>query len=133
MQTECTIRVNTYECDPYGHVNNATYLNYLEHARYEFLRDIGFDYKDFVEKGFAVYIAKITIEYKASAWPDDEIIIRTRPLKKGAVSGVLSQELRRVSDNTWIAQAQVTWACVNAHTGKPCRLPQGFDLEGLKP
>jgi acyl-CoA thioester hydrolase len=114
-------------------VNNANYLNYLELARYEYLRDIGFDYAGFVNAGYAVYIAKITIEYKESALPDDEIVIRTKPLKKGAASGVLSQELRRSSDNAWIAQAEVTWACVNIHTRKLCKLPDGFDVEGLKP
>jgi acyl-CoA thioester hydrolase len=30
-----------YELDSYNHVNNAVYLNYFEHARWEFFRQIG--------------------------------------------------------------------------------------------
>ena len=44
--TEITVR--SYECDSYNHVNNAVYLNYLEHARMDFLHAANFDYKGIV-------------------------------------------------------------------------------------
>ena len=37
------VEVRSYELDTYNHVNNAIYLNYLEYARMEYLRRIGFD------------------------------------------------------------------------------------------
>jgi acyl-CoA thioester hydrolase len=132
----CTLRVRTYECDSYGHVNNANYLNYLEYARYEFLRSVGFDYQGFIDAGFAVYIAKIEIEYKSSSLTDDELTITTWPLKKGAVSGTLAQRISRKEadgSETLISDAKVTWACVNARTRKLVRLPAQWDLEGLAP
>ena len=130
MKTECTLRVRTYECDHYGHVNNANYLNYLEYARYEYLRDIGFDYKLAVESGFGVYIARIEIDYKMPAFVDDNLIIRSRSIKKGAVSGVIAQEIWRGED--LIVKAKVTWAFVDSK-GQPVRIPKEFDLPGLSP
>jgi len=130
MICECSLTVRTYECDSYGHVNNATYLHYLEVARYEFLKDIGFDYPALLKAGYGVYVARIEINYRRSAFVDELLCVHTRPLKKGAVSGVLAQEIRR--GNELIAEAKVTWACVD-RAGQPTRLPEAWDVPGLKP
>jgi len=131
MTSECCLRVRTYECDMYGHVNNANYLNYLEYARYEYLRDIGLDYPELTKAGYGTFIARIEIDYKLSAVTDDELKIRTWPIKKGAVSGVLSQEITR--DGELLIKAKVTWAFVDIKTGMPARIPKEWDLPGLSP
>ena len=130
MNTECSLKVRTYECDSYNHVNNANYLNYLEYARYEFLRDIGFDYEKAVKAGYGVYIARIEIDYKRPAFTDDELVIKSHPIKKGAVSGTLAQEIWRGED--LIISAKVTWAFVDS-SGYPARIHEEWDLPGLKP
>jgi len=130
MTSECEIRVRTYECDSYGHVNNANYLHYLEYARYEFLKSIGFDYPAALAAGYGVYIARIEIDYKKSALTDDSLLIRSWPVKKGAVSGVMAQRILRGDEV--IVEAQVTWAFVDSRL-VPARLPSEFDLPGLYP
>jgi acyl-CoA thioester hydrolase len=131
MTSECSLRVRTYECDGYNHVNNANYLNYLEFARYEFLRDIGFDYIKAVNAGYGVFIARIEIEYKNPALTDDQLTIKTWPIKKGAVSGTLVHEIRR--GDRILAEAKVTWAFVDSKTGTPIKIPGEWDLPGLRP
>ena len=130
MICECSLRVRTYECDSYGHVNNANYLNYLEYARYMLLKDVGFDFPASVKAGYGVYIAKVVIEYKKPAIADDELLIRSWPIKKGAVSGVIAQRILRGEDV--IAEAQVTWAFVDSQ-GTPTKIPPRWDMPGLKP
>ena len=44
MKTTTKITVRAYELDSYNHVNNANYLHYLEHARMDFMNQIGFDF-----------------------------------------------------------------------------------------
>jgi acyl-CoA thioester hydrolase len=130
MASKLLFHVRTYECDSYNHVNNANYLHYLEWARYEFLKDIGFDYPKLIQAGFGVYIARVEIDYKKPALVDEEIQVETWPLKKGAVSGVLAQKITRGKDI--IAEAKVTWASVD-NSGAPVRLPAEYDLPGLYP
>lgn len=131
MISECTLQVRTYECDSYGHVNNANYLHYLEYGRHEFLKDAGFDYKRAVDAGFGVFVARIDIEYKIPAVTDDLLTIRTWPVKKGAVSGTFAQEIRRGGD--LLAAAKVTWAFVDAKNGIPAKIPAEWDVPGLNP
>ena len=130
MICKCSLRVRTYECDSYGHVNNAKYLNYLEFARYEFLKDVDFDYIKLIEAGYGIYIARIEIDYKKPAVTDDDLNIKTWPIKKGAVSGTLSQEIWRGED--LLVTAKVTWAFVDSK-GAPVKIPPQWDKPGLKP
>ena len=130
MITECSLRVRTYECDSNNHVNNANYLNYLEYARYEFLKDVGFDYLKAVEAGYGIYIARIEIDYKKPAFTDDTLVIKSRPVKKGAVSGIIAQEIWRGED--LLIEAKVTWAFVDSK-GTPAKVPPQWDVPGLRP
>jgi acyl-CoA thioester hydrolase len=111
-------------------VNNANYLNYLEYARYELLRDVGFDYQAMTKAGYGIYIARIEIDYKKPAVADDELVIESRPVKKGAVSGIIAQEIKR-GDNL-LVEAKVTWAFVDSR-GQPTKIPAELDKPGLKP
>jgi acyl-CoA thioester hydrolase len=131
MVCESSLRVRTYECDGYGHVNNANYLNYLEFARYELLRDIGFDYEKAVSAGYGLFIARVEIDYKKPAKTDDMLTIKTWPIKRGAVSGTLAQEIR--CGNDIMVEAKVTWAFVDAKTGMPVKIPQEWNVPGLWP
>ena len=130
MTSKCTLKVRTYECDANGHVNNAHYLNYLEFARYELLKDVGFDYIAVTKAGYGVYVARIEIDYKKPAFTDDDLLIVSWPVKKGAVSGVIMQEIRRGDD--LIVAAKVTWAFVDSK-GAPTRIPPEWDMPGLYP
>ncbi|MDD6487232.1 MAG: thioesterase family protein [Spirochaetales bacterium] len=132
MRTTACHTVRSYECDSYGHVNNAVYLNYLEYARTEFMRSIGFDYNKCVESGFYLYVTHIDIYYKFSAFLDDKLIIETAPLKTGAVSGTFKQIIKK-EDGSICVEAEVSWASVNAKTQRPAKIPDELFVDGLKP
>ena len=130
MICESSLTVRSYECDMNGHVNNANYLNYLEYGRYEFLKAVGFDYAASVKAGYGLYVARIEVDYKKPAFVDDVLLIKSWPVKKGAVSGVMAQEIRRKEDI--IVTAKITWAFVDSK-GQPVKIPPEWDLPGLKP
>ncbi|MBQ7620298.1 MAG: acyl-CoA thioesterase [Treponema sp.] len=131
MKITSELTVRTYECDSYGHVNNAVYVNYLEYGRMEYLNGIGFDYKGIVAAGYALYISHIDIHYKASSFLGDKLFIDVWPVDTGAVKGTLRQVIRK-QDGTVCVEADVTWATVNAQ-GRPTRLPKEYLVPGLYP
>ena len=118
MKHTAELVVRSYECDSYGHVNNAVYLNYLEYGRMEFLHAIHFDYNGIIAAGYYLYVTHVDIYYKASAFLE-------------AVSGTFHQVIKK-GDGTICAEADVTWACVTTE-GKPSRIPVEFLVEGLHP
>ena len=126
--TELVVR--TYECDAYGHVNNANYLHYLEYARHELLKAIGFDYASCVARGYGLYVTRAEIDFKHPAFFDDRLTIESRAVKKGIVSGTLEQTIR--NGDIVIANARVSWAFVDAK-GKPTRMPEDLNVPGLTP
>jgi acyl-CoA thioester hydrolase len=116
-------------------VNNAVYLNYLEHARMDFLHASGFDYKGIVAAGYYLYVTHIDIRYKVSARLDDELLVETEPIKLQRVSGAFRQIIRQASGpNTGevCCDAIVTWASVTTDS-KLAPLPARFMVPGLKP
>lgn len=120
---ETRLRVRTYECDEYGHVNNAVYLNYLEHARVEYLDAVGFPYRELRAQGLGVVITAISIRYLAELLPGDEVVIRTTPVRVGNVSGTFRQEIFR--GDRRISEATVEWAFVGPD-GTPRRLSEDW-------
>ncbi len=123
--------VRSYELDGYNHVNNAIYLNYLEHGRIEYLKAIGFDYPGLVEAGYYLYVTHIDIRYKSSARLFDELSIEVESIKLGRLSGTFRQRIYNQRGET-CAEAEVSWGCVDS-TGKPSKLPDRFLVPALSP
>ncbi len=130
MEHSCTLRVRSYECDSYGHVNNAVYLNYLEYARHQYLKDIKLPIEELHAGGYGMWIVELQIRYRRPALMDDELTIITRPLKRMRLSGTLHQRILKGSEE--VAEAEVKWACVDAR-GRPVPLPAHYHREGLDP
>jgi YbgC/YbaW family acyl-CoA thioester hydrolase len=130
MQHECTLTARSYECDSYGHVNNAVYLNYLEYARLEFMKAAGISYAALRGQGYGLVVARIAIEYRSPVGADDPLRIVTAPLSRQRVKVVFSQRVFRREE--LVAEAEVTWACVNRE-GRPVRLPPALDIPELAP
>lgn len=124
------LMARTYECDSNGHVNHAVYVNYLEHARMQFLLDNGFDYNGFVAAGYHVIITRTDLSYKLPTFAQDQLRITTAPEETRKVRGIIAQEIWRGND--LILSAKIHWAVVN-HAGRPTRPPADFSFSHLTP
>jgi acyl-CoA thioester hydrolase len=81
MSIVTEFRVRYAETDQMGVVYYANYLVWFELGRVEFMRSLGFDYKQMeVEDGCILPVVEATCRYKAPARYDDIILIEAWPV-----------------------------------------------------
>lgn len=120
---ETTIKVRSYECDIYGHVNNAQFLNYCEFARVEFLESMGFSLQSLKDEGYLLPVVKIEIEFKRPAFSGDVLRIGVNWISSGRSSSVFEQKVVHEQSRELAARALVTWVVTDLQT-KPVKIPQ---------
>jgi acyl-CoA thioester hydrolase len=75
MTFSLPIVVRGYELDALGHVNQAVYLQYVEHVRWEGLRAAGIDQAKIIASGFAPVVLEQTVRYRRELRGGDEITV----------------------------------------------------------
>ena len=116
------IKVYYEDTDSGGVVYYANYLKFLERARTEALFSIGFSNKKIREKFKSFIIVKsCNIEYKKSAYLEDELTTRSFVKSITKTSFFMNQEITRKDDI--IIEAKVHLVFVNKE-GKPIKIPE---------
>ena len=119
------IRVYYEDTDSGGIVYYANYLKFLERARTEWLRALGFTQSELAAQTGAIFVVRaLSIEYLRASRIDDSLQVTVEPVKVGAGQLVVAQEVRR--EGEVLVSAEVRLACVNAATLKPVRIPQAI-------
>lgn len=89
-------KVRSYELDSYGHVNNAVFMQWLEHGRSQLLQDKGLNYHSIVDAwGVRLVTVATNINYRAQLHLDDPVEIRSTVMRMGKSSVAYSQEIWR--------------------------------------
>lgn len=100
--------VRDYELDSQGVVNNATYQNYLEHARHEFLKSIGLNFNELHRKGTDAVVHKVELEYKRALFGDDRFVIQTWAEQQGNVRFIFYQNIYKLPDREPVLIGKIT-------------------------
>lgn len=108
-----------YECDVYGHLNNANYLQIYEAARAEALNDMGMSIKKLKELNISLYVIKVEIEYKKGVELGENLTVKTSVVQHNRLSGLWRQEMYN-SSGELCSFANVTGVYVS--NGKPVRI-----------
>ncbi|MFI5206552.1 MAG: alpha/beta fold hydrolase [Gemmatimonadales bacterium] len=119
--TPVTVTVYAYECDAYGHLNEAAFLQVFERARWETIaRGPGMDL--FRRQGVWPAVRKASVEYHRPAFPGDVLEISTELVKLGRTSMELRHRALRPADGQLIAEAQLLFVIVDS-SGNPTPVP----------
>lgn len=106
------LTVYPYECDAFGHLNQAALLTLLERARWDALaRGPGMDLFD--RNGVWPAVRKATIEYREPAFARDVLRVETTVVGRGTTSMTLRHVVRRASDDAAVAEAEMVFVCID--------------------
>lgn len=130
------VRVYYEDTDSGGVVYYANYLKFMERARTEWLRALGFEQDILLRdqrRQFAV--RRLQIEYHRPARFNDSLEVTSQIVIVGGASLTFLQTIRRADSNASpaLCAARVKVACLDADSLQPCRLPsdllQAFSQE----
>jgi acyl-CoA thioester hydrolase len=119
------MRVYYEDTDAGGVVYYANYLKFMERARTEWLRALGFSQQQLVEAhGFVFAVVEIDVKYKKPARLDDELLVSCVPEPEGRASLWFRQRVTRAgAGNELMAEGRVRVVCVDAKDFRPRALP----------
>jgi acyl-CoA thioester hydrolase len=116
------LRVAYYDTDQARVVHHASYLRYLEVARVEFWRELGFHYDAFEKRtGLGLPVAELRVRYRRGARFDDVLDVETWTSKASRGSIWLDSLVRRGQE--CMVEGSVRLACVGLADGRLRRIP----------
>ncbi|EGJ9709279.1 YbgC/FadM family acyl-CoA thioesterase [Salmonella enterica subsp. enterica serovar Typhimurium] len=115
MQTQ--IKVRGYHLDVYQHVNYARYLEFLEEARWDGLENSD-SFQWMTARNIAFVVVNININYRRPAVLSDLLTVTSQVQQLNGKSGVLSQTITLEPEGQVVADALITFVCIDLKTQK---------------
>lgn len=115
------VRVYIEDTDAGEIVYYVNYLKYMERARTEFMRTLGYDKPAMPAEGLLLVVHSVEIQYRCSALLDDVLQVSAAVGKLGRAAVTFEQKIWR--GNGIICTAAVKVACVSRANRKPSALP----------
>ena len=124
------IRVYWEDTDAGGVVYYANYLKFMERARTEWLRHLGFEQQVLRESHGVVFVVRrVEIDYLAPARLDDLLTVTTQRTDMTRTCLTVAQGI--AADNL-LTRARMQIVCIDPASFKPVKIPEPL-LEKLTP
>ncbi len=125
MIFEFTKKIYGYECDIYGHMNNANYLMMLEAARSEALVEMGMPIVQLMKMNIQLFVLRYELDYLKALKLEDTVLVKSWFYEVNRIKGFWSQE---VYDSKGELCFVAKFTVVHASEGKAKRLsPEVFE------
>ncbi|WHL28385.1 tol-pal system-associated acyl-CoA thioesterase [Pseudomonas juntendi] len=116
-------RVYYEDTDAGGVVYYVNYLKFMERARTERLRHLGFSQSQLAEDNLLFVVHSSEARYHAPARLDDQLRVTAQVLELNRASLRFVQQVWRENDETLLCEGQFLVAAVRADTFKPRAIP----------
>ncbi len=116
------IRVYYEDTDAGGVVYYANYLKFMERARSEWLRSLGFEQDELVRAAGVVFaVRSVNLEFLKPARFNELLAATAEINERGRASLTFRQQIRRGTDT--LCEGEVRVACLGAENFAPCPIP----------
>lgn len=115
------LRVYIEDTDIGGIVYYVNYLKYMERARSEFMRSLGWQHDSMAQLGRLWVVHSAQLNYRRPARMDDELLSSLSLRELGAASLVFEQQISRAGEV--LCEGLIRVACVDRQALKPVPLP----------
>jgi len=124
------VRVYYEDTDSGGVVYYANYLKFMERARTEWLRQLGFEQDELIEKEAVIFaVRSVQVDYFLPARFNDELSVSAKLIEQGRASLTFEQSIIRVADNTLLCKGDVKIVCLRPDSFKPCAIPKNINQQ----
>ncbi len=121
------IRVYYEDTDAGGVVFYANYLGFMERARTEWLRALGFEQPEMAAQDGVLFVVRaVNIEYLKPSRFNDSLQVTVEVVNVGGSRIRFLQQVLR--GNEEIARAEVEVVCVSTDTFRPARIPDAMRM-----
>jgi len=110
--------VRDYECDIQGIVNNAVYQNYLEHARHEYLKQVGVNFAELARNGINLIVVRAELDYKQPLRSGDKFRVALTLQRESKIRFVFHQDIIRLADEKIMVKGKIIGTALNSK-GRP--------------
>ena len=130
---EWPLRVYIEDTDAGGIVYYVNYLKFIERARTEYLRSLGFDRQFIFNREQMFVVHSLDSDYLKPARLDDQLVATARVVKAGRAFLVMEQQVLRepnpeqqLTERELLCKATVKLAYVDRQSIKPARIPEAM-------
>jgi len=116
-------RVRHYECDAFGHLNNANYLRYMQETAFDASAAAGYDQHRYEELGNYWLIRETDIEYLKPVQYGDTIKVKTWVIDFRRVRSRRAYEFVRKGSEEIVAKGVTDWVYLESESGNPATIP----------
>ena len=126
MEFSFTVRIYIEDTDPGGIVYYVNYLKFMERARTEFMRSLGFDRSATFNSASMFVVRDLAIRYLSPAFLDDEIRVTVAVANVKGASIDMRQNIFRGENELVDASLSLVW--VDRENLMPFRLSKEMRL-----
>jgi acyl-CoA thioester hydrolase len=119
------VRVYYEDTDSGGVVYYANYLKFMERARTEWLRQLGFEQDELIHNDDVIFaVRSVQVDYLLPARFNDELKVSARLIEQGRASLTIEQKITRVMDSSLLCKGTVKIVSLRPDSFKPRAIPE---------